>query len=106
MEDITNDIEVEKEYDTPLVENINIGNVDGDDKTNDEVNIVQQDKANETYVNPMMVLSQQVNMNAARDENVINLALNNIQELYVRLRFNDKNVEPNILINIVLMMIL
>ena len=79
------DIDADEEYDAPPVENFDTGDGDDDDDVDGEANEVGED-----YVDPVVVLLQQLNMDAATDQDVIDLTLNNSQELYVGLRFNDK----------------
>ena len=70
------DIEVKEEYDAKPDENFNMGDGDDDDDTNNEANIIQQDVASNIYVHPIMVLSYYFNMDVARDQDMINMDLN------------------------------
>ena len=90
IKDIMDDIEPEEEYDAPPTGPIDIADEGDDDDTDDEGDIGQHDQPNNYYTNPVMVFSQQVNVDAAQDHDVMNMALNDTQELYIGQKFNDK----------------
>ena len=88
--DIMDDFEVEEEYDAPPVDDFNMADVGGNDDTDDEEDIVQHGEAGSSYVDPIMVLSQHMNIDAARDHEVINKVLSDTPTLQIGQKFNDK----------------
>ena len=65
--DIMDDFEVKEEYDALPIDNFNMVNMGDDNDTYGEDDIVQHGKPCSNYVNLVMVLSQQVNINNPRD---------------------------------------
>ena len=88
-EDIMDDIETEEEYDAHPVEDFNLGDQDDDHDTDGEDDIVQQDEGGNTYADPVISFSRQINMEAARDHDMYVMSSNTTQELYIGQRFKD-----------------
>ena len=79
----TDDFETDEEYNAPFTNNFNMANVGDNADTNGEGDIIQHGESDNNYADLVMVLSEQVNIDVVKDQEVINKALINTQELYV-----------------------
>ena len=70
--DIMDDIEPEEKHDALPISNFDITDEGDDDDINGDVDIGQHDEPNNSYADPMMIFSQQVNV--AQDHDVMNMA--------------------------------
>ena len=82
------DFETEEEYDVPPTKNVNMVDMGNDDNINGEHDIGQHGEPGSIHTDPMMVLSQQFNIDVMRHQEVTNKALNDTHELYIGQKFN------------------
>ena len=80
------DIDVKGECDDSLCENFDIGNWDDDDDTNNEAHIEQENDAGDVHSDLMIVLSQQLDTEVAREHKLMTVTISSNLDLYVGLK--------------------
>ena len=77
------DTDIDEEQDGPHAEDFNVGGIGDENDTNDDDHVAGPDEGGDAYIDPIMNFSQQINMDAARDHDMLNTTTNVTHEFYV-----------------------
>ena len=89
-DDIMDDINAKGEYGNASIENLDTGHWDDADDTDDEAYSDENDTIGDNANDPIIVLSQQLDMDASRDYEVMNVTIVSTQDLHVGLKFKER----------------